>query len=771
MSDIAARPDLSAGARWAAIPEALFVVTVFASAVLVFLVEPMMARLLLPLLGGSAAVWNTSLAFFQLALLAGYVYAHLLQKLARVGAQIAIHMGVLLVAALSLPLHVGELFGAPSSDQPVLWLLGTLTVSLGAPFAALSATAPLVQAWHARAIRHGHTREPYALYAASNLGSLLALVAYPALVEPNVRLHAQTAAWSGFYLGFAVLAALLGLCVWRVARAPALEKPMPASAAASDAASDFVSPMQERLVWLALAAAPSSLMLGVTNFITTELGSAPFLWVVPLALYLLTFVIAFSRRQIVARETVVTVQTAILILCTLRFWVPSSLPELVLHLVCFFLTALVCHQALVARRPPPERLTDFYIWISLGGVVGGAFNAFLAPLIFDRVIEYPAVLVLACLARPSTQPPVGRRRGVMIGAALGLSIAAASIVAYTGQRDGIYLPVMVAAFALAGSCAILLRGRTVPFAAVIFTLLTAGYLIFMAHGVLRTWRDFFGVLSLSRQHSAELGDVNVLQHGTTLHGAQSLLSAYRCRPLLYYAPETPIGQAFAAVEGGKPKINAAAVGLGTGSVAAYVRGADALRFFEIDPAVIRVASDPAYFSYTTQCARGPVAFTLGDARLKLAEIPSGSYDLLLVDAFSSDSVPSHLMTVEAMRLYLSKLKTDGILILHLSNRHLDLMRPAMAAVAAAGGHFVQQTFIAAKGVDRFKVTSEQVVAAAKSQAALEPLLARGGWRGADAGGVKPWTDDYVDILGALIRRYRDNQAALRHPGPVVSHGP
>lgn len=387
-------------ARPAPVPPGLFVLTVFASAALVFMVEPMAAKLLLPLLGGGPSIWNTSLAFFQAALLAGYGYAHLLPKLGALRTQALVHLGALVVAGLALPLHVSTLFGEPSSQHPALWLLGVLTVSIGAPFAVLSATAPLVQAWHARTFHAGTDEEPYALYAASNLGSLLALLAYPALVEPLSPLHGQTLGWSLGYGVFVLMMGGLALLVTRAGEHPAAPGPRIAAGPAP--------PWSERLLWIGLAALPSSLMLGVTTHLATDIASAPFLWVAPLALYLATFIVAFAARPSIPPGLALTLQGAAVAVCAaiLPFGGNSIFLSLPLHLGCFFLTALVCHQALVARRPDPAHLTEFYLAMSLGGVLGGAFNAFLAPVIFSNVWEYPLVLVLACLARPWGEGPI-----------------------------------------------------------------------------------------------------------------------------------------------------------------------------------------------------------------------------------------------------------------------------------------------------------------------------------------------------------------------------
>ncbi|HEX5379234.1 MAG TPA: spermidine synthase, partial [Phenylobacterium sp.] len=398
----------------------LFALTVFASAALVFMVEPMVAKMMLPLLGGGPSIWNTSLAFFQGMLLVGYLYAHLLQKVRSLKAQAFVHLGLLIAAGLVLPLHVWTLFGPPGSDHPALWLLGALTASIGAPFAVLSATAPLVQSWHARTLHAETGAEPYALYVASNLGSLLALLAYPAIVEPLTPLHGQTLAWSLVYAVFVMMIGALALYVAR--RNGAIAEAPP------ELQAGIAPTWRDRALWTVLAAIPSSLMLGVTTHITTDVASAPFLWVIPLALYLLTFILAFASRPPISSETTLLFQAAAVVGCVslLPFVGVGLAVSLPLHLVCFFLTALMCHQAMVARRPDPAHLTEFYLWMSVGGVVGGSFNAFLAPVIFSSVVEYPLVLALACLARPWGKGPIEPWRWVTF--ALGAAAAVATVV-------------------------------------------------------------------------------------------------------------------------------------------------------------------------------------------------------------------------------------------------------------------------------------------------------------------------------------------------------
>src|ERR1700722_11858331 len=713
-----------------------FACTVFASAALVFLVEPLIGKLVLPILGGSPAVWNTCLAFFQAALLVGYGYAHVLQRIGSLRHQAILHAVVLLITAAFLPLRVSQLLGEPGNLPPVVWLVGVLALSVGPPFIALSATAPLVQAWYAR-LRRGEAdaNNPYVLYAASNLGSLLALLSYPVIVEPILRLKTQTLSWSLGYASLVVLMVWLARAAWSVRKLAVVD-------AAQATAISPRPPLSERLLWVGLAAMPSSLMLGVTSFITMDVGSAPFLWVAPLALYLLTFIIAFQRLPLITQPHALLWQAAGVVACL--FSISLSLPavaKILLHLTGFFFTALVCHQALAARRPAPDRLTEFYLFMSLGGVIGGSFNVFVAPLIFNTVAEYPIVLVLAALARPWGQGGLARGQwGLLIA---GLCAAGAAL--FLPKSQGLLLMAipLVAAF--------LLRDRAWAFGALSAALILCSHQLTNRSNLVKIERGFFGVLELERINLPMLGNTRFLVHGTTLHGAQADDPARRCQPLLYYATTTPIGQVFTSLQDRKPSLRFGAIGMGAGTVAAYTRATDSLRFFEIDPLVIGMATDPAYFTYINGCARGQIDWVVGDARLTLAREPQDEFDLLLVDAFSSDSVPAHLLTVEAMRGYLARIKPDGVIIMHLSNRNLELMSPVAGVALAAGGAALQQVYFASKDV-RAGDSDEDAIIVARNPAALAPYMNDPHWTPAQSHGVRVWTDDYSNLFGALIRR-------------------
>ncbi|MCR5880427.1 spermidine synthase [Phenylobacterium sp. J367] len=703
------------------------------------------------------------MAFFQLALLAGYGYAHALQRLPSVGRQALVHGAALLIAALALPLRVNELIGPPTSEHPNLWLLAVLALSIGAPFAVLSATAPLVQAWHARTVGAGEGKEPYVLYAASNLGSLLALLAYPLLVEPAFTLYGQRLGWSAAYGAFVLLMAALAFVVTRAPdRRPEV----------AEVRKTAPIPWRERLIWVALAAIPSSLMLGVTTHITTDIASAPFIWVVPLALYLVTFIIAFQARPLIPLDLTLVLQAAALAGCAalLPFKTTNLIVQLLVHLTAFFLTALMCHQRLVARRPDPAHLTEFYLWLSVGGVVGGAFNAFIAPVIFNNVWEYPLVLALAVLARPwgSDRVPIGSWVLLVLGvlgAALtpilmtfvGPSLDTRSVMGDFSQFDLLELAVR-ALLCVAVVSAFLVRQQALLMFAIVAVISIGANATADRSDTTRSWRSFFGVLTLSRTEAAARGgEIRMLAHGTTLHGAQAVHPYWQCQPMVYYTVGTPIGQVFLQQQAQRPATRIGAVGLGTGSVAAYVRPGDHLTFFEIDPLVIDIANDPANFTYTTKCSQGPIDYVVGDARLTLAQQPDQAFDILLIDAFSSDAVPAHLLTVEAVRGYLQKLKPDGVMVLHLSNRNLELLGPAQAVIQAAGGHgWLQKRRVLGDGA--FWEADEDAIVVGRNPEAVAAYGRDPRWLALDPTQARPWTDDYTNLPGALWRKLQERYA-------------
>ncbi len=732
---------------------AVFPLAAFLGAFLIFLVEPMAGKMILPLLGGAPAVWNTALAFFQLALLAGYLYAHLLQKwIARPRLQWGVHLCVLSLALLSLPLHLTHVFGDADPNHPILWILGVMTLSLGAPFIALSATAPLIQAWFARSTEALDPTRPapvYALYAASNLGSLAALLAYPTLVEPLSDLSVQRLGWSAAFLLFVGLMGLVGVKIWRSGKATSVP-------AGPDVAETVRAPTaRDLLMWIALAAAPSSLLMGVTSHLTTDVASAPFLWVAPLAIYLLTFVIAFASRQWVKTEILLMFQAAVLLGCLCILPTHGSIGlQIALHLGCFFLTAWVCHQKLAESRPDPRHLTLFYLCLSVGGVVGGSFNAFLAPIIFNRVYEYPLVLVLAVFARPWSGWRLSRRETLLFAAAVPLIVLVPALQQF-GIRFSLSIAILMLLLPLV--MGFLIRDRTVYFAILVSVLLVAllstPTVLGQTGKVLTGSRSFFGVTKVTELMTPELGPVHLMMNGTTIHGAQASTPTLKCLPLTYYGLQTGIGRTVSLQQAAHPQLNIGVVGLGAGTLATYLRPNDHLTYFEIDPLVVRYASDPNYFTFLSQCGRGQARIKVGDGRLLLKAESGPKFDLLVVDAFSSDSVPAHLLTVEAMKLYFQRLSPHGVLLMHITNRHLALAAPVVAGVRAAGGFALHEVY-RPTGKVVFQNLPSEVVVAARASSDLAEFVKEPGFATFEPGHTRAWTDDYTNLVGAMLAKHR-----------------
>jgi hypothetical protein len=734
----------------------LSAVAIFTSASLVFVVQPMVTKLVLPVLGGSPSVWNTSMVFFQTALLAGYGYAHLLQRIGSLRTQVTVHLALLLAAGLFLPLHINGWLGEPNPSAPIGWLLGTLAVSIGAPFAVLSATAPLLQAWYAR-VRAGYPdgQNPYVLYAASNLGSFLALLAYPLIIEPLATLSGQRWGWSGGYVAFLLMVGVLAVVV---------SKRRLASAAAPTLATSSPVPWREKVVWVLLAAGPSSLMLGVTAHLATDVASAPFLWIVPLALYLLTFVIAFQARPWIPMNVTLIIAAALgAVVAIVAAFRSTDWPvAFAINIGAFFFLTLMCHQRLAQRRPAPDRLTEFYLLMSLGGVVGGAFNALIAPVVFNMVWEYPLVLAVIGLARPwgRGRLPISHVVVLIVGAVACLvpHLIGGVLRSQPGawawfSANSPFSEAQLAQIVLgaAAICAFWVRDRALAYVAVVIMITLSAQHVARGYAWEYSGRSFFGVMRVANTNDDRMGgEVHVLMHGTTLHGAQARDARFDCIPNLYYHPDTPIGQTTEVVLARGPA-RIGVIGQGSGAMAAYKRAEDRMTFFEIDPMVDRVSRDPRWFTYISGCAVGGINTILGDARLTLAKEPAGSYDLLIIDAFSSDSVPTHLLTEEAIRMYLSKLKPDGVVLLHLSNRNLDITLPAVAAAQALGVPYRHSLYLQDGTRPGMQIASTEALILSPTAQGVAGFEGHGDWKVPQQTSVRPWTDDYVNLFGAMWR--------------------
>ncbi|HVX15257.1 MAG TPA: fused MFS/spermidine synthase [Pirellulales bacterium] len=726
----------------------LFAVTLFSAAALLFLVEPMIGKMLLPYFGGAGAVWNTCLAFFQAALLAGYGYAHALTRWRRPRAQLVVHLALLALPWLVLPLVVQADWAPRGGTDPILPLLGMLCATVALPFFVVASTAPLLQQWFA-ATRHRQAADPYYLYAASNAGSMLGLIAYPFFVEPRFTLGDQSRLWT---VGYAVLSALVVACIvmaWRagVGQARKTEDNVSRASAVPVAAPPT---LVTRLHWIALAAVPSSLLLGVTSHLSSDVSPVPLMWVVPLALYLLSFMLAFARLPtMVPRLFAVALPICVMGQIYQAFtWHAgaqySMLAMASVHLATFFCAAMVCHAELARLRPAPVFLTEYYLWLSFGGVVGGLFNALLAPLLFNSLAEYPLAIAAACMLSPLVlwRWPTGRNWLDLAAAPL-IGLISAVILFKTWKEESAW-PI-VACLALCAST----LGRPLSFGLSVAALsAVVGYYDDVVDRVEFRSRDFYGVLQVRGDTKNEF---YYLHHGRIRHGQQRREgdAAIRGLPLAYYYPTSPIGQVFAApvsVLESKPPV--AVVGLGVGSLAYYGQGGQEFTFYEIDPAVERLARDDRYFTYLRD-SQADCRVVLGDARLSLADAPDRHYGLIVVDAFSGDAIPVHLLTVEAMQVYLQKLAPHGVLAFHISNQFLEL-GPVLANLAAASslaGWEQLENTVPAEEKAAGKASSQWVILA-RDEDDFGPLIEDSRWQILSPSPELPlWTDHYTSLWG------------------------
>jgi len=740
----------------------VFTVSMFVSASLLFLVEPMMAKMALPMLGGTPAVWNTCLVFFQAMLLAGYLYAYAVTKWLRRRTQIVLHASLALTPLAVLPLHIPAGWEPPSDSSPVFWVLAMLSVAVGLPFFLLSASTPMLQRWFSQS-GHRSADDPYFLYAASNAGSLVGLLGYPFLLEPTLRLSVQSYFWSYGYAMFLVLTVACGALVWR--NRPNMP---PAQAAPIDAPDETESRMlwRQRFRWIALAFVPSSLMMGVTTALTTDVPAIPLFWVLPLAFYLLSFVLVFAKRPLLSHEWLIRRLPFLILIALIPTVCKTKLPLLALialYLVTLFAIALVCHGELARSRPKISRLTEFYLWISFGGVLGGIFNALIAPVVFSTVVEFPLVLVLAAVLRPpidQTPPPpekVARVRRNDLFLPIALFLVMTGILtglAHAGIELGSSLIILIFGYSMLWCMSF--GKRPLRFAAGLVALLAASALYAPNLGrVLETKRNFFGVVRVTDSSN---GKLRYLIHGGTLHGSQSLDPARSREPLAYYTQSGPAGSILSAMQaktlqtptGGPHPANWAVVGLGAGAMACYLQPGESLTYYEIDPLVVRMALDTRYFTFLEQCA--PQAqIVLGDARLKLRTAPNAGYDLIVIDAFSGDMIPMHLVTREALALYLRKLAPGGMIAFHITNLYLD-MGPTLGSLANDAG-LVCVTFddrgVSEAQLDAGKLASHWLVMA-RSRADLGPLATDPRWvEMRIPPGTKVWTDDYSNLLRVI----------------------
>jgi hypothetical protein len=734
----------------------LFCAALLLGAFLLFVLEPMAGRRFLPVFGGSPAVWTTCMLFFQAGLLAGYAYVHVATVRLGLRRQAALHVGLVLVGLVMLWAEPFQNSGPSAWSlvlHPSVGVIGVLLRTVGLPFFVAATTAPLLQRWFA-ATGHPRAGDPYFLYVQSNAGSLLGLLAYPLVIEPKLDLRQQERFWA---IGYALLATLVLGCAFAVARSESKARGEPAVSHHPCAGS--------WLRWVGLAFVPSSLLLGVTTALTTDVAPVPLLWVVPLALYLTTFMLVFARRQVVPHALMVRLlPVAVMALAPVvaaglvqPFWIP-------LHLVTFFVAAMVCHGALARLRPGTEELTAYYLAIAVGGALGGVFNALIAPVVFDHVAEYPLGLVLACLCLPGAGAALMRGQVGEAFVPLLIGVLIAGLVRNVGglaeSSPGAFAVMLVAGLVVLVT--VRAARRPLRFAlAVGAVLLGLGLSEGVDGPVLHRERTFFGVLRVTEAFEGEARFHRLFQ-GTTLHGQQCLEPGRRREPLAYFARTGPIGQVFEvlharpAAEGARAPLRVAVVGLGAGTLAAYARPRERWTFYEIDPAVVRIARDPRAFTYIQESRAGSIGVDVGDARLRLHRATEHGFDLLVLDAFSSDAIPTHLLTRDAFRVYRAKVAERGLIAVHLSNRMIDL-DPVVGRLAEDAGLSARVRYDGTlTAAERRAGKSASIWAVLAAQPAeLGSIVDDPRWRLPRVErGDRVWTDDWSSIVGHLRLGWR-----------------
>lgn len=733
-----------------------FTITIFLSAYLLFVVQPLIGKIILPSLGGTPMVWNTSMLFFQILLLGGYLYAHGISQLKSLKVQFFAHFFLVLLAGLStLPIYAGERLVPDESISPLLWQIKSMMYMVGLPFLFLSATAPLLQKWFSYS-DHPDAGNPYFLYASSNLGSVLALLLYPALVERLFPLVQQSAYW-GYGYGFLLIFVMVScLTIFRRAKFNDHHEEPEALASSDKTAVQLQKPdLKTILLWMFLAFVPSSLMIGLTNFITTDIGSMPLFWVIPLALYILSFVIAFAKRQVISLKAI---SVLFVILYSVIYCMVGTVYFLKLQLgialtLLFFVTAIMCHMELNRLKPSTKYLTLFYLIMSVGGALGGIFNALIAPVLFLKPYEYiiTGVLSLFCwnisgsISQIENTPKNHRFGALMVACILVLGGIAFVILNYFKMNPYVLFLPLVCLFAIPFMLFLIDRRKYFIIAAIIMAIATPLVPWNTGDHVVDISRNYFGTLITT---DSDL--VRNLSHGTTLHGSQPLDPQYQNIPLTYFNPVTAIGQNFEFAKSYKNQLNVAVLGLGTGSVNCLLRDGDHVDFYEIDPDIVRIATDPQIFSYLDQC-KTEHEIILGDARLKLENAEDHSYDLILIDVFSSDNIPMHLMSVESTRLALQKLKEDGILVFHITSRYYALKDEVFSIMnrLEIPSYFHQNKRGEIEGTP-YQYEIAQVVSASHNPFYLNKLQSAEWQENTGKILLEPWTDDFANPLRAVI---------------------
>ncbi|SLN52709.1 hypothetical protein ROA7450_02660 [Roseovarius albus] len=719
----------------------LFTLTIFLSASLLFFVQPLFAKLVLPVIGGAPAVWTTAMLFFQTVLICGYLYAHILVRFCPTRWQLGIHLGFWAVALLFLPLAIPEGWAFNANGSVTFQTLGLFALGVGVPFAVLSANAPLVQAWY-RSSGAPSGDDPYFLYGASNLGSMLALLAFPLIAEP---IFGATAIGNGWTIGFIAFGVCLMTVAWTIFTRPAVkpsEKAVP---------QDNVLP-QARIgadqiaIWLLLAFVPSSLMLAVTSKISTDMGTIPMIWILPLALFLATFVLTFRKRAIMPDNWLKVLHSSSVVFLIYAFstspLAKGQLSMMACLLLAFFAVALYVHRQLYHARPDAGSLTTFYLVMSIGGALGGLFNSIVAPMVFDAMREGPATIAMAAiiplfLNRPTFSRAIFHKVGAL-GGLLALTFVACAVLSSNPN----YL-IIVAGIALI--LALLFARPLVTFGVAMVTVTVSGAFLQYEEAHFMD-RSFFGAHMVRDNHVRGL---RFYSNGTTIHGIQRIddFDVERPVPLSYYHPELPMAQVLQS-DLARSASNIGIIGLGIGSLACYRLPGQTYHYYEIDSVVDQVARDPSLFTYMSSCA-GDQPTYLGDARVVLEEQNDLKMSVMVIDAYSSDAVPIHLTTTQAMQLYLDRTTDNGVVIYHVSNRFYDIAVPLSRSAEALGLNIWLHDEPLTESQYADGASESRVVMVARDGANVKHILDGGNWGKMKSDGGRLWTDDYANPLSIL----------------------
>lgn len=705
----------------------------------------MYGKMILPLLGSSPNVWNTCMFFFQFVLLLGYLYAHISISLLGIKKQAIFHLLFLLLPLFFLPILIPKNWEPSLDINPIPSILLLMISTIGFPFFMISASAPMLQKWFSNT-SHILSKDPYFLYVASNVGSFIGLFSYPFIIEPNFKLADQSIKWS---MGYILLILLTAFCVFTMFKMWFPSKNLIDNSAEEIKKESSTNPFK----WTLLSFIPSSLMLSITTYITTDIAAFPLFWVIPLGIYLLSFIITFSKKEIISHAFIVKI-FLITVLPIIIFILSGPLNSiwitLLAHLLTLFMCSMVCNGELVKSRPQVKYLTEFYLWISFGGFLGGAFNALIAPIIFKSILEYPIAIILACLVLPREHLTRNKWSNLLDYAfpiTLGLFIYIIKLSFNAIDIKSALLQNLLLFTIPALFCFCFIK-RPIRFG-----LGVAAFFFVSNFNIGGKSVDVYSKRSFFGTHRVTINTENNLRyliHGRTVHGAQNVNQKRNPEPLTYYHLESPVGNLFMSISDIDENYKIAAIGLGVGSIAAYSKPKQEWTFYEIDPVVKKIAENKNYFTFLENC-KAKYSIILGDGRLSIKKAKDSYYDLLVLDAFSSDAIPTHLITKEAIKTYLDKLSQKGILAFHISNKYIAL-KPVLENIALNMGlvsYFQADTNLKEEEGKKGKSASLWIVMARKKDY-LGSIVSDKRWKMPIQTKYKDiWTDDFSNIVSVI----------------------